>query len=565
MTPSSRRGVHRIVSNYARLFSTLLIGIAAVPLTIAWLGDEAFGLIAFLGANVGLAVMFRQIVNQSLVRELAAAYHAGDDAMARSYPAICRISLVAAALSAVSFGVVLLLVPVFNIPPGFETAARWFVFSQGVQSVTIVFLAPVLNMYLVSERFVGYSIWYVGVRATNIISVIVLGYLVTVRDPATGLMLHGLLWSALSVLGYLIAAARMVRTDRRVMPTVRKPEEGAVREVMGTFSWNTGVQVAMNLHEQIPQFLLNLFLGPIANAAWGVGFRLVSYIRMITTGMQFGSDAVSARIASDPDADQARARLQRLVAQQTRLTGLVSIPAGVFVLLYCFPVLHLWVGPRLDEYDATMGMGVVMARVLAVALAARAVSDTWILVLYGAGFVRRYALLIMAGGLLAPATALTLMFTLTPEWRFVGPAVGYGVAFIGLHLLGVPIIAARCLHLSAFGLLASMGRPLLATGVAAGAGLGVLAYAGRLDDLSLLAMPTLAAGRAIDPLWMLASVGVFGLLYAPLAYAIVLDPQDRARIGGIFLRRLPGRTRRPADAAADPDQSPPTPPAPPAP
>ena len=560
MPQNQHTGITRILSNYARLFSTLLIGIAVVPLTIAWLGDDAFGLIAFLGANIGLAVMFRQIVNQSLVRELGSAYHAGDAALARSYPAIFRISLLAALLSALAFGVVILAMPLFNIPDEFRSAARWFVVSQGVQSVAVVFLAPVLNMYLVSERFIGYSIWYVGVRATNIVSVLVLGYVITIHDAPLGLLLHGVLWSSLSVLGFIIAAARMVRLDPRLMPTLRTPEEGAVREVLGTFSWNSGVQIAMNLHEQVPQFLLNLFIGTIANAAWGIGFRLVAYIRMVTVGMQFGSDAVSARLASGPDADLARSRLQRLVAQQTRLTGLVSIPAGVFVFLYCFPVLHLWVGPRLEDYDATMGMGVVMARVLSVALAARAVSDTWILVLYGAGFVRRYALLIMAGGLLAPTTAITLMLTLPDAWRFIGPAVGYGVAFIGLHLLGVPIIAARCLHLSAVGLVASMGRPLLATGVAAAAGLGVLAYAGRLGDLSMLAMPTIDAGRAIDPVWMLASIGVFGALYAPLAYAIVLDPQDRARIGGVLLRRLPGRRRDPARTGPpDPDQPPPAP------
>ncbi|MCC5822914.1 MAG: hypothetical protein LAT64_04685 [Phycisphaerales bacterium] len=551
----------RIVCNYARLFSTLLIGIAVVPLTIAWLGDDAFGLIAFLGANIGLAAIFRQIIQQSLVRELASAYHAGDAGMARLYPAICRISVLAALLSSAAFGIVALALPLFNMPDEFRAAAFWFVIAQGAQSALMIFLAPVLNMYLVSERFIGYSIWYVGVRATNIISVVVLGYVITIHDPPTGLLLHGILWSALSVLGFIVAAVRMVRLDPRLKPTLRRPEPGAVREVMGTFSWNSGVQIAMNLHEQIPQFLLNLFLGTIANAAWGIGFRLVAYIRMVTTGMQFGSDAVSARLASDPDADLARSRLQRLVGQQTRLTGLVSLPAGAFVLIYCFPVLHLWVGPRLEDYDGTMGMGVVMARILSLALAARAVSDTWILVLYGAGFVRRYALLIMAGGLIAPATAITLLLTLPDEWRYIGPAVGYGVAFIGLHLLGVPVIAARCLHLSTMGLIGSLGRPLLATGIAAAAGLGVLAYAGRIGDLSLTAMPNRAAGDAIEPFWMLASIAAFGAVYAPLAIALVLGPQDRQRLMGVIRGRLLRRDRTDRTPIADhePDQPPPAP------
>jgi hypothetical protein len=535
----------RILCNYARLFSTLLIGIIVVPLTIAWLGDDAFGLIALLGANIGLANIVRQIIQQSLVRELAAAYHGGDTGMARLYPAICRISLVAAGLSVLTFGTVAAALPVFNMPDELRTAALWFVIAQGTQTAVMVALAPVLNMYIVSERFIGYSLWFVGVRASNIVSVLILGYAVTINDPPRGLLLHGLLWASLSITGYLIAAAAIILKDRRLMPTLRRPEPGATREVMGTFSWNSGVQIAMNVHEQIPPMLLNLFLGTAANAAWGLGFRLVAYIRMVTTGMQFGSDAVSARLAAGDDQDIARARLQRLTDVQTRLTGLVSMPAGAAVLVYCYPILHLWVGRQLDDYDTIMGMGVVMARILALALAARAISDTWVLVLYGAGFVRSYAPLIIAGGVIAPVTAVILMFTLPPDLRYVGPAVAFTLVFVGLHLVGVPILAARCLHLSPWNLIRSIGRPFLATAAAVGAGLGVLAVGGRLGDLSLLAMPTRAAGAAIDPAWMTASLAAYGLVYAPLAYAFVIGPNERSRITGIVARRL-GRRQRSA-------------------
>lgn len=543
MATEARRGILRILCNYARLLTTLLLGIAVVPLTIAWLGDDAFGLISFLGANLGLAAIVRQIVHQSLVRELAAAYHGGQETMDRTYPAICRISLAAAGLTFLLFLAVALALPLFNMPDVFRRAACWFVIAQGVQSAAMVVLAPQLNIYLVLERFIGYSIWFVAVRATQIISVLVLGYILHVRDPASGLLWLGVLWSALSILGYVIAAIWIIRVDRRFGIDLRRPQPGAIREVMGTFSWNSGAQIAMNLHEQIPQFLLNLFMGTNANAAWGLGFRLVAYIRQVTTGMQFGSDAVSARLASGTDQDAARSSLQRLLAQQTRLTALVSLPAAFGVLLYAFPILHLWVGDRLKDYGGVMGMAVWMARVLSLALAARAVSDTWVLVLYGAGYVRRYAPLIMLGGLIAPVLAVILMFTLPTELRFIGPAVGFTTAFFGLHLFGIPFITARCLDISATRLLLSLVRPLLVTAAAAGAGIAVLAFNARLGDLSLFSTPTRAAGDAIDPVLMMTSIGVFGLVYAPLAFLFILGPGERNRLINAARRvlRLHGR------------------------
>lgn len=530
MASEARRGILRILCNYTRLFATLLLGIAVVPLTIAWLGDDAFGLISFLGANLGLAAIVRQIVHQSLVRELAAAYHGGQESMDRLYPAICRISLVAAAITFLLFLIVAFALPLFNMPNAFRGAAFWFVIAQGVQSAFMVVLAPQLNIYLVMERFVGYSVWFVAVRAAHIIAVLILGYILPIRDPASGLLWLGVLWSALSILGYAVAAVRIIGVDRRFRIDLRRPQPGAIRTVMGTFSWNSGVQIAMNLHEQIPQFFLNIFLGTTANAAWGLGFRLVAYIRMVTTGMQFGSDAVSARLASGTDETVARSSLQRLLAQQTRLTALVSLPAGAGVLLYAFPILHLWVGGTLKDYDATMGMGVWMARILSVALAARAISDTWILVLYGAGFVRRYAPLVMIGGFIAPVLAAVLMFTLPSDLRFIGPAIGFTVAFFGLHLFGIPVITARCLHISAPRLLFSLLRPLLVTALAAAAGLAVLAVNNRLGDLSLLATPTRVVGDAIDPVLMLTSMGVFGMVYAPLAFLFILGPSERNRL-----------------------------------
>lgn len=544
MSSEAKRGILRISCNYARLFTTLLIGVALVPLTVAWLGDDAFGLISFLGANLGLAMLVRQIIQQSLVRELAAAYHAGEPGMQRLYPAICRISAYAALLTALSFLAVAFALPLFSIPDMLRRAAFWFVITQGAQSVVVVYLAPVLNMYLVAERFIGYSVWFVAVRVCNLISVLVLGYMVTIRDPALGLVLHGILWSSLSILGYLAATVHMVRLDPRLRPTLRRPAPDATREVMGTFSWNSAVQIALNLHEQIPQFFLNLGIGTAANAAWGIGFRLVAYIRMVTTGMQFGSDAVSARLASSDNPEESRRRLQALTILQTRLTGLVSMPAGVGVILYAFPILHFWVGRQLEDYDTVMGMGVWMARLLSLALAARAVSDTWMLVLYGAGFVRRYAPLVITGGIVAPILALIIMLTVPAPWKFIGPAAGYTSAFLILHLFGIPVITARCLHISAMRLLLSLVRPLLVTTAAAAAGLGVLAANGRLGDLSLLSTPTRAAGDAIDPVLMLASIGVFGLIYAPLAFFFILGPSERNRLTGAARRVL--RLQRPA-------------------
>ncbi len=537
MTIETRKGFVRILSNYARLLTTLTLGIIVVPLTIRWLGDEAFGIISLLGANIGLAGIFRQIIQQSLVRELGQAHHADDETFRKSYATICQIALGCTVLSTLSFGAVFALIPFFKIPEEFIGPARWFVVGHGLYTAAMILLAPMFNMYLVKERFVEYNIWYIGVRTGNILSVLILGYVIVIDDPALGLALHGITWGGIASLGLLIASWIMVRSDRRLRFRIRGSDKHARSQVFSTFSWNTGVQIAMNLHEQIPPLLLNLLFGTLVNAAWGIGFRFVAYIRMVTTGVQFGSDAVSARLASGDDSDEARKQLQRLMSIQTKLAAMITLPAAAGVFLYGWPIFDIWVGRSLDDYEAVMPVAVYMSRILSVALAARAISDTWLIILYGAGFVKAYAPWIFAGGIFAPIASIILMFVLPESMALYVPPAIFALVLLLVHLFGLPIIAGRCLHIKPTSLLLALVKPATAVGIAAAGSLGVLAVGGRIGDLGFAQSMTSELGQSIDWVWMLGSIAVFGVIYALCSYSFVLESSERKRIMNLIRRR----------------------------
>jgi len=539
----SKKHAVRIVGNYTRLLLTLSLGILVVPLTIRWLGDHAFGIISLLGANLGLAATFRVIIQMSLVRELGHAYHADEDTFRKNYATVCQIAIACALLSVLSFGLVFALIPFFKIPDHFLGPARWFVLGQGLYTVTMILLAPMLNMYLVKERFIGYNLWYVGVRATNIISVLILGYVFAIDNPSLGLTLHGLTWSALAIVGMIIAAYIIVAKDKRLRFTIKGSDKHARSQVLSTFSWNTGVQVAMNLHELIPPLLMNIFIGPLANASWGIGFRFVAYIRMCTTGVQFGSDAVSARLASGDNPDESRKHLQRLISIQTKLTSMIALPAAAGVFVYGWAIFHIWVGRSLDNYDQVMPVAVYMSRILSVALAARAISETWIIILYGAGFVRTYAPWIFAGGVLAPIASIILMLTLPEHLIVYAPPCVFAIILVAVHLFGLPIIAGKCLHIKASSLLFSLLRPIAATIIALAGALIVLAYNHHLGDLGFSGKLTFQRGQTIHWDWMLASIATFALIYTACAYTIILDTTERSRIHSI-LRSIRSRVLR---------------------
>lgn len=528
-------GLIRIASNYTRLLATLTLGLVVVPYLIGWLGDGAFGIISLLGSSVGLAALFRDLTHRSMIRELGAAYHSGDeDLFLRTYNSSFLISATVAGASLLSFGVLLALFPKLDIPDTLRGPAMGFLLWQASHAVLIVLLSPAFNMYLVQHRFVSFNAWYISIRAANLTAAVLLGTLFNVPGDPSPLALYGFVWAALDNLLLLAAVGILMLRDPRLRIRPRYMGRSAVRSILGTFGWNSGVQVAMALIEKAPPFILNVMVGPIANTIWGIVYRLTSYVRMATVGVQFGADSVSAKLSSGEDTELAARRVRGFMTTQTRLNALVALPVGLIMIALAGPLLDAWIGHKVENPAAVMGPATLMVRILAVAIVTRAVSEGWVTVLYGAGYVSRYAPVIFVGGVLAPVLGVVLTMVLPEDLRVQGPALAFMLVMSSVYLLALPVVGARCIGDSYFRMLAPVLRPMLVAAVAAPAlWLGVWFP----DTLG-----TGFFGQTVIP------AGLFGALYAPLAFTLVLTGQERRRVLNIA-RRRPQRQRPSAGSA----------------
>lgn len=529
-----KSGLTRIASNYTRLLTTLALGLVVVPLLIGWLGDDAFGIISLLGSSVGVAALFRDLTHRSMIRELGAAYHSGDEEQFLStYNSSFLISGVVALVTVLSFGVLYLLFPFFKIPDALRGPAMGFLFWQGSHAVLIVLLSPTFNMYLVKHRFIGYNLWYICLRAGNLAAAVLLGYILHVPGDPSPLAIYGFVWATLDNLILVAAVGVLMLRDRRLLIRTRYMSRRALRTILATFGWNTGVQVAMAAIEKSPPFILNIMVGPIANAVWGIAYRLTSYVRMATIGVQFGADSVSARLSSGADAEAAARRVRQFMTTQTRLNAFVALPVGLAMIALAGPVLDAWVGQRVQNPAAIMAPATLMVRILAVAIITRAVSEGWVTVLYGAGYVSRYAWVIFAGGVLAPVLGVVLTFVLPDHLRVQGPALGFMIVVSSVYLFALPVVGARCIGESYLRMLVPVARPLIVAAVAAPAlRLGVW-------------LPSVLGSGFVGQ--VLIPGGVFGMVYAPLAFFVVLTAQERKRL----LRLGRGTRGGPQPAPAD--------------
>jgi hypothetical protein len=102
----ARRAAVRIVANYVRLFATVILGLYLVRVLLRTVGEEGYGLISLLTSTVGIVTVVEEAASWSMIRELGAAHHSGDDGVfRRQYNSAEVESAAATVLMLVGFGI----------------------------------------------------------------------------------------------------------------------------------------------------------------------------------------------------------------------------------------------------------------------------------------------------------------------------------------------------------------------------------------------------------------------------------------------------------------------------
>lgn len=524
MPSEARRGFTRIAANYARLGTTVILGLILVPVLIHGVGRDGYGLYALLGSTLGLGNMFREIVRYSMNRELGHAWHTkGRPNFPETYNAAILISIGLACLAAMVFVILLLLVPILKIPEPLHGAARWTIIAGGLNTIFIVLIGPQFNMYMVTERMVSWNLRTALERVGYTSVAIVLFLILKIDDPARGLTLFAIWGNGVSVLIYAVALVGIMRMEPMLRPKLSLATRGAVRAIIGTSGWNAITTAAMNLHLRLDQIIVNVFFGVVGNAAFGLGVVLTSYVRMLTVGMTDGLDAAAARLT----AGERREAVNTLLAHSTRLHALIAIPAGLTVLILAEPLLDLWVARRVAAAAELVPLAVPIVQALIVGLTLRAMADNWTRILYGAGYVAKYAPYFLVGGLLNPILSIVLIMLIPGDRGMIAPAIAFSLIILVIHFLWLPAIGARCLGVSYAGMFAPILRPLLTAAIAS---------------------PILFAGVLLIERWTLIHlavvVGGFAAAYAILAWRIVVSPDERKWLTNAAARRVKRQPRK---------------------
>lgn len=519
MTTEAKRGFIRICANYTRLISTIVLGLLVVPLLLEAVGDDGWSLIALLGSTMGLAAMIQELVLSSLIRELGAAHHSNDpNDFRRTYNTSIAITSGLAIIASALFLIIWLCLPLFQIPQHLMVAAQWLVITRGLETFFILLLAAPFNMYKVTERMVAYNVWLIIRRLCYVFAAcwVLLGQQST--NPATLVSQYAIISTLVYLIALFTSVGIILFFDKRLIPQPKYINAKSLKSILQIGGWNGGATAATTSYRLLSPILMNLSFGLAGNLILGLSIQLTASVRRLTVGMTDGLDAVSARLSIT----KSESAIKSLLHHSTRLHAFATLPLTAGILVLAEPALRLWLGNRLDDPARDIPIAVILVQILTIGMAAQAISDCWLRILYGSGHVKSYAKLIITGGFIFPLLFFLIKYILPMDLEYTAVCWAYSAVLLIIHGGLVPVFSAKAVDLRYHQFYTPLIRPLI---------------------FAALCSPILFLARqrqgSFELVWIIACVGTYALIYTGLCIAFVMDKAERKRFTRAAIRRLP--------------------------
>ncbi|NHM17555.1 hypothetical protein [Tritonibacter mobilis] len=447
----------RILSNYARLFAGLLLGIWITRLLLEG-GEWLFSIYTLITVGMGVSIVLTELLLLVIVPFLGANVSNEQVVDAPKFRddlfAAFAISLGAALLGA---AVMILLgwLAFGNLETPDRVSAAWlFLVLRIVMMVVTVALTPAMAVLLVSSRQPEFNIFLFLVRLGEFLGIAIPLWLLNGEHYAeTDILVQIGAWVAFfTAATYVLAAIYAFRSGPVLLAGKLRPQLAIVKAMLKRTGWSFLQIISSNLYVRADVLIVAAFLGAAEVVALGIAIRLMGYVRQATNGLVTGLDATFAnhggqRKRQNKDNGQSKSDQLKLLSLSTALQGGVVFQLSVLIFLLREEIVTFWVGDILEDAANT---GVIeeiglLASLMIIGIGFRSLNLGWFSAMNGLGRAKHFTPWLLPGaignasvlgawGLFAPET----LSVMAVGWVFVGFQVA-------THGFIMPVVSARSL------------------------------------------------------------------------------------------------------------------------
>lgn len=441
MDPNHSENTKRIAKNtlflYTRVLFGMFVSLYTSRVVLNALGVENYGIYNVVGGFVGMFSIISSALSSSIGRFLTFELGAGNKKKLKEvFSTSLLIQLVLSGIILVTAETVGLWFVNYKmvIPPERLYAANW-VFQASVFSFILGLLSSPYNASMIAHEKMNVFA-YLGILTTllNLLSVLFIAYAPFEFDRlivySLLLMSSGLMMQMI----YLIYCWRNFE-ESRVYPKFHKQ---CWKEMSGFAGWNAIGCTAAIFKDQGVNILLNLFFGPVVNAARGISISVSNAVCQFSGNFMA---AVSPQITKTY-ASQDRQYMFSLVERGSRFGYYIMLMFALPIILETPIILKIW----LKQYPDNT---VLFVRLVLIYSLLEILSSTLITLQVATGKIRNYQ--IAVGGLLMmnfPISWLVLKLG-APAYSvyIVAIAIGIGCLLLRIYFLGNMVGLSRRAYL----------------------------------------------------------------------------------------------------------------------
>ena len=223
----------------------------------------------------------------------------------------------------------------------FDVAFWLFQFST-ISAVIVILQAPYSAAIMAYERMDYFAFVSIFDAALKLGFAFILPHI-----PADYLLMYGLFYLLIAIITFTLFWVYSKKNFKELR--IQKVDgKGMVREMLSFSGWNFLGTFACMIREQGLNMLLNLFFGPVINAARGVAYQVSSALQGLVSNL--GLAAKPQMIESYATGDSSRTI--KLMYTMSKLSFIFLLVMSAPVISNIDYILHLWLGDVVPHHSA---------------------------------------------------------------------------------------------------------------------------------------------------------------------------------------------------------------------
>lgn len=410
---------------YARMILLMLVSLYTSRVVLNALGVVDYGIYSAVGGFVATLGIITNSLTSAISRFIT--YELGRGKQGQCHDIFVssmhiEIFLAIIVIVVMESGGVWFMNNYMNIPPDRLTAAN-YVLQFSIATFALSLLNVPYNALIVAhERMTAFA--YIGIfQAVGSLTVaLLINY-----SPITKLIFYSFLVLIVNVIVFIVYRLYC----KRVFPYCnmnRKANKSIIKKIFSFAGWNFIGASAGVLRDQGVNILINIFCGPVVNAARGVAMQVSSAVSQFSTNF---ITAINPQITKSYASGE-REYMMSLIFQGARFTvyllALISIP----IMFEAKTILTIWL-KVVPDYTVAFVRLVLIYQII------EAMSYTMVTLMLANGNIKKYQLVVGGCQLLNfPLAYIALKLGMSPEYTLViSICIAVLCLFTRLHMLSL--------------------------------------------------------------------------------------------------------------------------------